>query len=327
MNGFDLFKAINNADMKYIEQADSFTKTKKHSTAKAFKLSVGIAAAAALMTVTAASAAIYTHFVNNEGVGQYLADDSVNILEEQGLALNYTAENEHIRLTVDAMLSDGNLGKMIMTLEGLDTKGIETVKKCDPMPEIYLTDRETGEYIANPLMDGSAIITGGGHVNYDAQNENLITFVTWFEVWNIETNKPYTLRFGLADNTLPYEERLIREDFDVLTNNLMEGIAFDTDFTPNIGIKELKSDDGEKVYLSQIGLFSEDDALSLPTTGHNTSKLIIKDNLFNKKIEYDSRTVSRDASFDKPKTSMWFSEIIDVENYCGIEINGLKYTE
>ncbi len=76
MNGFDLFKAVNNADIKYIEQAESYARVKTHCPAKAFRLSVGIAAAAALMTVTA-GATILTRFANKDSVEKYLAEESV----------------------------------------------------------------------------------------------------------------------------------------------------------------------------------------------------------------------------------------------------------
>ena len=328
MNGFDLFKAVNNADSKYLEQAENYTMIKAHRPAKAFRLSVGIAAAAALMTVTA-GATILTRFANKDGVDKYLAEESVNILEEQGLALNYTAENEHIRLTVDAMLSDGNLGKMIMTLEGLDEKGLERVKNFDPMPELYLADGVTGEYIANPNMGGAANITGGGHVNFDARTDTTITCVAIMDTWSIEVGKPYTLRFGLCDPTLPEEQQRERGEYDVLTNNLMEGITFDTDFTPNVESKVLKNGDGVTVYLSEIGLFTEEEKLAryyMSKDRHET-KLIPKDGIIGKKVDFDSLGVDTDPSLDKPKTTMWFRDVIDVNKYDGIEINGVKYTE
>jgi hypothetical protein len=328
MNGFDLFKAVNNADMKYIEQAESYSRVKTRRPAKVFRLSVGIAAAAALMTVTA-GATILTRFANRDSVEKYLLEDSVNILEEQGLALNYTAENEHIRLTVDAMLSDGNLGKMIMTLEGLDEKGLERIKNFDPLPELYLTDGVTGEYIANSNMGGAANITGGGHVNFDAQTDNTITCVATLDTWSIEVGKPYTLRFGLRDCTLPEEQQRERGEYDVLTNNLMEGISFDTYFTPNVESKMLKNEDGVTVYLSEIGLFTEDDKLAQFYTSkdRHETKLTPKDSVFGKKVEFDFLNINRDPSFDKPKTRMWFRDVIDVNEYDGIEINGVKYTE
>lgn len=328
MNGFDLFKAVNNADSKYLEQAESFTKIKTHRHAKAFRLSVGIAAAAALMTVTA-GATILTRFANKNGVDKYLAEESVNILEEQGLALNYTAENEHIRLTVDAMLSDGNLGKMIMTLEGLDEKGLERVKNFDPMPELYLADGVTGEYIANPNMGGAANITGGGHVNYEARTDTTITCVAIMDTWSIEAGRPYKLRFGLCDPTLPEEQQRERGEYDVLTNNLMEGITFDTDFTPNVESKVLKNEDGVTVYLSEIGLFTEDDKLAQFYTSkdRHETKLTPKDGVFGKNVEFDHLTVNTDPSLDKPKTRMWFRDVIDVNEYDGVQINGVKYTE
>lgn len=328
MNGFDLFKAVNNADIKYIEQAESYARVKTHRPAKAFRLSVGIAAAAALMTVTA-GATILTRFANKDSVEKYLAEESVNILEEQGLALNYTAENEHIRLTVDAMLSDGNLGKMIMTLEGLDDKGLERIKNFDPLPELYLTDGVTGEYIPNPDMDGAANITGGGHVNFDARTDTKITCVATLDTWRIEAGKLYTLRFGLRDPALSEEQQHKRGEYDVLTNNLMEGITFDTDFTPNVESKVLKNEEGVTVYLSEIGLFTEDDKLAQFYTSkdRHETKLTPKDGVFGKNVEFDHLTVNTDPSLDKPKTRMWFRDVIDVSKYDGVQINGVKYTE
>ncbi len=328
MNGFELFKAMNGTDERYLETARNYASAKKRASVKPFKLMIGFAAAATLMTVTA-GATILTRFANKDSVEKYLAEESVNILEEQGLALNYTAENKHIRLTVDAMLSDGNLGKMIMTLEGLDEKGLERIKNFDPLPELYLADGVTGEYIANPDMGGAANITGGGHVNYEARTDTTITCVATLDTWRIEVGKPYTLRFGLRDSTLPEEQQRERGEYDVLTNNLMEGITFDTDFAPNVESKVLKNEEGVTVYLSEIGLFTEDDKLAQFYTSkdRHETKLIPKDGVFGKNVEFDSLSINRDPSLDKPKTRMWFGDVIDVNEYGGIEINGVKYTE
>ena len=148
------------------------------------------------------------------------------------------------------------------------------------------------------------------------------------DTWSIEVGKPYTLRFGLRDPALPEEQQRERGEYDVLTNNLMEGISFDTDFTPNVESRVLKNED-RVVYLSEIGLFTEDDKLAQFYTSkdRHETKLIPKDGVFGKKIEFDFLNITRDPSLDKPKTRMWFRDVIDVTEYDGIEINGVKYKE
>ena len=328
MNGFDLFKAVNNADSKYLEQAESFTKIKTHCHAKAFRLSVGIAAAAALMTVTA-GATILTRFANKDGVEKYLLEDSADILEEQGLALNYTAENEHVRLTVDAMLFDGNLGEMIMTFQGLDEKGYQSAMVWQDL-YLYLADAETGEYIANPYMNGEPIIFGSVGHNSDATTKYTNTSVANMELWNIEKGKTYKLRFGLADQTLPDNERYERNEYGVLKNNVMESIEIETDFTPNVETKTLTNKDGGKVVLSQIGYFTEDKRLTDLSSfkDEREPKLLKKDSPFREDFILGFRSIEgEDMGVDIPKYSAFFNNIIDVNKYDGIEINGIKYTE
>ena len=80
---------------------------------------------------------------------------------------------------------------------------------------------------------------------------------------------------------------------------------------------------------SEIGLFTEDDKLAQFYTlkDHHETKLIPKDGIIGKKVDFDSLGVDTDPSLDKPKTTMWFRDVIDVSKYDGIEINGVKYTE
>ncbi len=328
MNGFDLFKAVNNADMKYIEQAESYSRVKTRRPAKAFRLSVGIAAAAALMTVTA-GATILTRFANRDSVEKYLLEDSVNILEEQGLALNYTAENEHIRLTVDAMLSDGNLGEMLLTFEALDFKGYQSAMAWQNL-YLYLADAETGEYIPNPYMAGEPLVFGSVGHNSDARTRSTNTCIAFMELWNIEKGKTYKLRFGLADQTLPDNERYERDENVVLKNNVMEGIEIETDFTPNVETKTLTNEDGGRVELSQIGFFTEDKRLTDLDSFKNEKepRLLKKDSPFRDDFIFGFRSIEgEDMGVAIPKYSAFFNNIINVNEYDGVEINGVKYTE
>ena len=121
MNGNDILRAMNGLDEKYIISANGEQTLKQgRKPAKSiFKTSVAIAAAAALMIPVGAYA--YTRLIHRESVEMYLENSAK--VEESGNAVNRVMENEHIRITLDTVLSDGYMAMAIVTLDALDEYG------------------------------------------------------------------------------------------------------------------------------------------------------------------------------------------------------------
>lgn len=320
MKGHDILQSLNGADEKYFAEYENFETKRKIKVSRTMKISAAIAAAVALLTVPA-GAYVY-ELTHKAEVKYYLEGDSADYIEQKGLALNYVSENEHIRLTVDALLFDGHIGEMIMTVEALDELGMGRIENAG-FPEIYLTDPETGEYIqwrepGDNNVFGSDIARGGC-INFDTFTDNRYTVYTQIMLNGIDTEKNYLLNFGLDTNM---EDGYEYDENGVLVDNLMEGISFETSFQPNVESAELRGENGEQVWLSQIGVFSEDDDfVEKCYYSENSPALLRNGGLFGIEDRIDSSlTEAIDTMY-----CGWFDRIVDVGDYAGIELNGEKY--
>lgn len=320
MNGNDILRAMNGLDEKYIASARRSMSVKRGGLCKrAVRIAVGIAAAVALAIP---AGAFYKQFIHKAAVQKYFTEGTVEYLEANGLVLDQTAENEHIRLTVDTLLSDGHIGSMILTVEGLDEEGLECVQNL-PYPEIYLMDAQTGEYVV--IHDnGSPEIIGGGHVDFDTCTETQFTMRRELQLDQIDTDKNYILTFGMNARD-PNAER---DEYHVLTDNVMEGISFETSFRPNVEVKELESEDGEKLWLSQIGFYSnEQGIIDKMKNRNNEMRLLRKSGVLKDKVLFVASTLDWSPERTQPLACGWFDSIVEINKFEGVEIGGTKYIE
>ena len=325
MNGNDILRAMNGLDERFIVSARRELIVKHRGFSKRWaSIAAGIAAAAVLAIPAAAYA--YIQFVHAAAVQEYFSEESVEYLEEHGLALNYTDENEHIRLTVDTLLSDGHIGSMILTIEGLDEEGLECVQ-MNTFPEIYLADAQTGEYV-KIHENGSPQILGGGNVYFDACTETQFTLWTELQLDKIDTDKDYILKFGMNVRRNSSEYEMVHNEYGVLIDNVMEGIAFETSLRPNVAVKELENKDGEKLWLSQIGYYSNEQAVISKMRNHyNETRLLLGNSILKDKVEVISQSLDWSPERTQPLGCGWFDSIVDTDKYNGVEIGGTKYIE
>lgn len=320
MNGFDMLNAMGGIDERFICEYSALVPRKGGRLKRAVRTGVIIAAAAVIFAIPAG--AFYSQFVHKAAVQKYFTEGSVEYLEEHGLALNFVDENEHVRLTVDTLLSDGHIGSMILTIEGLDEEGLQCVEK-QPFEEIYLKDAETGEYVV--LHDnGSSELVGGGEVDHDTCTGTQYTIRRELQLDQIDTDKDYILTFGMNARD-PNAER---DEHHVLIDNVMEGIEFATSFRPNVAVKELESEDGERIWLSQIGFYSSEQGVINKLRNHNTEmRLIRKDGFFKDEVGMNASTLDWSPERPQPLACGWFDSIVEIDKYDGIEINGVSYLE
>lgn len=320
MNGNDILRAMNGLDEKYIVSAGrSMTLKRGRLGKRAVRIAVGIAAAIALAVP---AGAFCKQFIHKAAVQKYFTEESVEYLEANGLVLDQTAENEHIRLTVDTLLSDGHIGSMVLTVEGLDEEGLQCVEN-QPYPEIYLRDAQTGEYVVIH-ENGSAEIIGTGAVDYDTCTGTQFTVWRELELDGIDTDRDYILTFGI--NTYEAE----RDEYGVITDNLAEGISIKASFRPNVAVKELESDEGEKLWLSQIGFYSNEqgviDKLKYRNR-NNEMRLLRNDSVLKDKVSFAASTLDWSPERKQPLAVGWFDSIVEIDKYEGVEIGGTKYIE
>ena len=320
MNGNDILRAMNGLDNRFVISANR-ERAVKHSKNKRIAARFAIGIAAAIVFAIPASA-VYTQFIHKAAVQEYFADDTADYLENNGLALNYVSENEHLRLTVDTLLSDGHIGSMILTIEGLDEVGIECVQSSS-FPEIYLSDVQTGDYI--PLHEnGSPELTGGGSKNFDACTDTQITIQRELLLDEIDIDKDYILTFGMSS-----EHDAERDENHVLTDNVMEGLSMQANFRPNVDVKEFESENGESLWVSQLGFYTnEEDIVSkmvhLSSSDRNIA-LDRKNSIMSDEIETTAETYDNSPERTQPIGCGWFHSIVDITEYNGAEIGDMEF--
>lgn len=324
MNGFELFKAMNGTDEKYLETARNYAPAKKRAAVKPFKLMIGFAAAAALMIPVGSYAYDHLRLTHREKVSIYYTEDGAQKLEENGLVNGRTVENGQIRLTVDTEMCDGNFTQGVLTLTAL-TEDAKAHLESGGSKLVYA---DTGEVISP---------TGGGFEgwNGEAHTEFELTRTFTFPVKNsyIDSSRPIRLEFyefvetGETDD---YGGRVVVEDY-----TYFHDISFDLLTTPNVPTKMLYSDNGGQLTLSAYGVSEQDENWAYPEDGHEevvylNSFVIISTDGERIDIEdtiKDSDSVTREYS-GAPGTGSFtyrFGTILDIDNISGVEINGVEY--
>lgn len=312
MNGHDILKAVGSVDERYIEMSENFT-PKRHRRIRLTRIAVGITAAAMVLAIPAG--AMYTKFLHEDSVREYFAEGTAQYLEEQGLALNYTDENEHLRVTVDTLISDGDLGTMVLTIEGLDEKGLEYVTKKE-FTEIYVTDKESGE---------KTFLSGGGSINEHQMNtEREYSLRKELQLYLLDTDKDYIITF--AEEIRTPQEDPEQGYYITYDESLFDGISFETDFHRNVEVKTLCDDEGNTVKLSPIGFYSTDESVvNALRNRDNKARLLRKNSPLTEEAEISSASYSWVPG--NPIAEVYFYSIVDVEKFEGIKIGDTKYLE
>ncbi len=326
MNGNDILRAMNELDERFIVSANSEQSvTLSRKPAKnIFRITVGIAAAAALVIPVGAYA--YSQLTHREKVSIYYTEDGVQKLEKNGLASGRTVENGQIRLTVDTELCDGNFTQGVYTLTALTEDAKEHLETA--MSKLVYAD--TGEEIS-PV--------GGGFEgwNGEARSDYELTSTFTYPIKNayIDSNRPLRLEFyefvetGETDD---YGGRVVVDDL-----TYYDGISFDLLTVPNVPCKTLCSADGTEMILSPYGVSEQDESWAYPQDGHEEeafihSFIIISTDGERTDIEdtvKDTENATREYS-GTPGTGRFsyrFGTILDIENISGVEIDGVEYTE
>ena len=323
MNGNDILRAMNGLDDKFIVSAGREHTIRQIRPKKlAVRFAVGIAAAVAFAIP---AGAIYTQFIHKAAVQEYFAEGTADYLEDKGLAMNCTDENEHIRLTVDTLLSDGHIGSMILTIEGLDEAGIESLQ-YDGFPEIYLSDAQTGDYVVLH-ENGSPELVGGGRTDFDACTDTQITMHRELLLDEIDVNKDYILTFGMNTRDADIQ----RDEHHVLVGSVMEGLSLQTNFSPNVDVKEFETEDGGHIWVSQLGFYTNEEEIvrrmSRLSGSDRNVKLASKNSILSDEIETTAETYDYSPERTQPIGCGWFHSIVEIDKYNGAKIGNMEFME
>ena len=146
MNGNDIMKAMGEIDEEYLKTSKMASIHGRKPAKKVFKVAIAAIAAAVLAIPLGVHA--YNAFIHRGSVEMYL--ENADKVEASGNVENQIMENEHIRITLDTVLSDGYTALAIVTLDALDDYGKNFVINH---PFIMLRRLDTGEAVL-PIGSG-----------------------------------------------------------------------------------------------------------------------------------------------------------------------------
>jgi hypothetical protein len=240
-----------------------------------------------------------SQFMHKENVDYYMKG-SERIEQNENAVKNYVMENEDYKITIDSQLSDGHNVMMIETREGKTSKGRNYLKEAMDfrVTAKYADGTETGAgYWGIEDADGYAM---GEHAKEGT------AMVHVYKCKGIDTKKDITMSYSA------YGE----EEFETL-----EGFEYTTSFAPNVKSVELKSADGKKLILSEFEIYSPDgkhigEQIEFGEVSKNVS--FIKSNGEKYEISEENKTSALEDH-------IIFGEIIDPDEFMGVEINGVQY--
>lgn len=312
MKGFDIFKAMSETKEEHIIQSEEFVKPKKLS-GKALVVALAVLI---LAPVTVASAAVIVHMQlkNRESAEIYF--DNTDLLEEYGAVENQVMENEHVRITLDAVVSDGHFALAVVTLDALDEQGRNYI---DYKPNFALRRMDTGE-ITYPT--GGAAIT-----NREAQtSKDTVRYCHIIDLLGMETSCEYEMIFYSMD-IFTEEDRMAGVTKQLDEEGIPEGNSLGHDFVAQVSFANnadsamLTSADGKEIKLTQFQVVDEGGEV---LSGKSNSVSLIKLDGSLEKLGKSGMLI-RVSENKKTHSAMFLGKMIDLKGYKGVEIDGVKY--
>lgn len=325
MNEHEFLKITGGIDEGLAAEYGALTPRKRISAKRGVQIAVGVAAAAALAIPAGAYA--YKTFIHKDTVDFYMADAD-RLEEQEKFVTNYVMENEHLRRTVDLQVSDGHNVLTIETQEEKDEigelfvrnviQGKHLITYTDGSPGPYFYD----DYFGNIPHVGMASCTG-----FSESADNLYNkLLTIYSCEGIDLDKEIRITYFANDNKDIDAEQYFWKDFpemdeyayifeyDGETDNWLEDFEYVTSFAPNVECVPLHSEDGDEIFMSQFEIFSEGKELPL---SFSEFRLILNNG---EKCPLDMQN-----RLFGGEDYVTFGEIIDLDDYAGVEICGVEY--
>ncbi len=312
MKGYDVFKAMNGTKEEYIIQSEEFVKPKS-SSAKVLKVALAAVLIAAITAVPVGAVA-RSQLKNRESAELYLG--SADLLEESGAVENQVMENEHVRITLDAVLSDGYTAMAIITLDALTEQGRNYINY---KPDFVLRRTDTGETMFH---------TGSGAMEERQEQikTDTIRYYQTIDLKDVDISCEYEMIFYSMDLfteeewesgvTKPLDENMIPEG-----NSLGYDFIAKVSFAENTDSVKLKSADGKTIRLSQFQVIDETGEV-LRTVPDSVR--LIKSNGSQEVLSRSGKllSVSEDGG---THSTLFFGKLIDLKEYKGVIIDGVEY--
>lgn len=328
MNEHDIMRALNDVDDDLISRYTEFTPKKGIKVKRIVQVSAAVAAAAALAIPAGVYA--YNTFLHKENVEFYLSG-SDRLEGQGGYIVNHVMENEHLRMTIDTQLSDGHNVIMIETREAKDETGENFLKNVVfGRTLVTYADNTPGPYKhSDQLGDMPYIGNTRGFSSFPEDSNMGEHAVILYRCDGIDLDKDLKILY-YANPELSAQDYFwkdipemqqyaAKEEYDAI-ENWLEGFEYVTNFSPNVDCVTLHSENGTELYMSEFELFTDDEKLLLSEDGHiEIDKLYFITNNGEKKRRSNLDIVS--YGFDY----IFFGEIIDLNDYAGVELYGVEY--
>lgn len=286
-------------------------------TKKTGKRFITLTAAAALALTCAATAGAYAYreLIHKDSVEMYL--EGAEALENQGLAQNRIMENGHVRITLDSLLSDGYQAMAVVTVEALDDYGLNYTQNT---PSFRLRYTDTGDAFFNT--------GGGGMDDWEEQTAtDTVKYYQTIDLANIDVDRPLEMIFFSFDEWEGKTENKLNSDLIPEDNSLGYDFITPVDLRKNVDTVELTAADGSRARLSQFELVTRGTGYWDSISETNGFKLIRADGSYESFWSGLSGSSISDDNEGEPRESFLFGKFIDLEDYSGAEINGIKFTK
>lgn len=261
-----------------------------------------IIAAAVLLPVGAYAAGRLLH---KDNVEWYLKG-SERIEQNESAVKNYVMENEDFKITIDSQLSDGHNVMMIETYEGKTRYGRNYIYDMSDFgaKSEYADGTEIDlDYTWGIEPIDSLRMRRGGH----AKSGDAKVRVYSCNGLNIQNDIKMTY-YAFAG-----EEGRTK----------LDGFEFTTNFKPNVKSVELESADGKKLVLSEFEIYSPNNEKIGDQLGDFIYAVSEKVSLI--KTNGEKYHFSPENKTSALEDHIIFGEIINVDDFKGVEINGVEY--
>lgn len=286
-----------------------------NKTKKINKRLVGFMIAAAVVATGAISAGAYayTHLINRSSVEMYL--ENADRVEASGKVENQVMENEHVRITLDTVISDGYTAMAVVTLDALDDYGRNFIKYT---PYFMLRRTDTGEMI---FLNG-----GGGMDDWTEQIKNdTVRYYHHIDLPGMDLSCDYEMIF-FSYPLFPDDEEenfnghtfMLDENMIPVDNPLGYDFIAKVNFEKNVDMVTLTGTNGKEITLSQFELISEEGNIwnGLPDT------LVLLRNDGTAEVTDQTKLCGMGNS---EYSNVLFGKFIELDEYKGVEIDGVQY--
>lgn len=280
--------------MQTTKGKDGIVMSKKTKLRKPFVTAAAIAAAVTL-TVSAGAAAV--SIMHRENVDGYLGEGAAEVLASQNITAQPSAENEFFRVTADTTISDGTIAVMVLTIEGINEEGQEYIDASAfgvlSTIDIYKAGQPHTSDIPVPWQSFSY----GQSTSDDVAQSGTCSILVDIEMGGDPEPVDVVIKCDIGEEM-------------VLSN---------IDLNSNISYTEFVSDDGDAVKVTPI-------TLSATKKIYNCTATFITND--GERRETDIRQGGSSSPDDVSYISnIIFGEVINLDDYTALELDGVTYTK